>query len=690
MQPDPTTPNNPSVSDLDGVSALLIFVAGMHRSGTSVLMRLLKQAGAVVPGDMLPENEDNPTGYWEARDVVQLNNRLLVAAGRHWCDDRALPAGALDALGRDHGAEITETLRGLSAAGTLVALKDPRLSLLLPLWLAAAAEIGAEARSLIAIRPPAEVARSLFQRLHTTAFRPAAIPSATKAHTLAARYMLEAERHTRGTKRGFVDFAALLETPQAELARALREADIPLHPEADSPALVDPALRRQRAVQAPSDLWASAGFATRIYDQLRTAPEDSAALDATYDAFETLKAETDALRPRAPQAQETGVALATLERAYATEPAKQVVFLSGAPLSKGHIYRVQNRIETLMHTPIAGACATLGEDDPEAIAEAADLIVLFRAEASAATEALYAAARARGVPVIFDIDDLVFDPDYMKPEFLSLLDGMTPHQRAVWEGRAENYRRALCGADGVWVSTEALAGHARRFNPTVQVVPNGISLGRARRAKTLWKQSLTRPNDGLLRIGYASGTPTHDRDFAPLAPVLAGLLAGNPALRLVLLGHIDAARFPALAPVMAQIEQRPEVPFEDLPEALLGIDINLAPLEADNPFCAAKSELKFFESALVGGVSVASPTPPFAAAMQDGTTGFLARSAQDWQDRLTALISDADTRHILANAAHETALDRFGPEAQETALLTAIRQSVTQAVWPEGQSEARR
>ncbi|WP_425102315.1 glycosyltransferase family protein [Tropicibacter sp. S64] len=653
---------------------MLIVVAGMHRSGTSVLMRLLKDAGARIPGEMLPGNADNPTGYWEARDVVRLDNRMLAAAGHSWCDDRALAAETLDRLDAAFGAEIDRTLAAICEGGGCIAMKDPRLSRLMPLWLGAARRLGIETRVLIALRAPAEVAGSLFQRIHTTAFRPAALLGATRAHVLTARSMLEAERHARGVPRAFIDFPDLLADPRGTLARAIRAADLPLTMPEGATA-VDPALHRQRGGAGAG--WASARFADGIHARLRDGAPDPAALDADLARLDSLTAETDAARgAAATHPQETGAALVRLERRFAAAmdlPQRQVTFLSGAPQSKGHIYRVQNRLESLMTTPVAAALATLGTDDPEALAADSDLIVLFRAEWSPPVEALYSAAQARGVPVIFDIDDLVFDPAYMKPGYIAYLDSLPPPQRALWEARAENYRRALAEADGAWVSTEALAEHARRVNPAVQVVPNGLAAGRIRRAEEGLKQALSRPDDGLLRIGYASGSPSHDRDFAPLAPVLADLLHRHPNLRLTLIGHIEASRFAALDAVRGQIEHRPEVPFEDLPQALSDIAINLAPLEPGNPFCDAKSELKYFEAALVGVPTVASPTPPFAAAIEDGVTGFLAATEAEWLDRLSRLIDSPDTRATLARAARRQALERFGPEAQKAALLAAIR-----------------
>lgn len=60
-----------------------------------------------------------------------------------------------------------------------------------------------------------------------------------------------------------------------------------------------------------------------------------------------------------------------------------------------------------------------------------------------------------------------------------------------------------------------------------------------------------------------------------------------------------------------------------------GLILNIAPLEI-NRFCEAKSELKYFEAALVRVPTVASPTQPFKNAIQHGVNGFLAGDSADW------------------------------------------------------------
>ena len=58
-------------------------------------------------------------------------------------------------------------------------------------------------------------------------------------------------------------------------------------------------------------------------------------------------------------------------------------------------------------------------------------------------------------------------------------------------------------------------------------------------------------------------------------------------------------------------------------------------------FTNCKSELKYFEAAVVGTVTIASPTFTFARAIDDGKNGFIANS-YDWLRKITAVIDSYD------------------------------------------------
>jgi O-antigen biosynthesis protein len=189
------------------------------------------------------------------------------------------------------------------------------------------------------------------------------------------------------------------------------------------------------------------------------------------------------------------------------------------------------------------------------------------------------------------------------------------------------------------------------------------------------------PDDGLVRIGYAAGSRTHQRDFAQAAGAVARVLVERPHCRLVLFETpdgvaklLDVDEFAAIHARPEQIEWWPMRPLELLPEAMARFDVNLAPLEFGNPFCEAKSELKYFEAALVEVPTIASPTGPMQRAMRDGDTGLLAASPEDWYRALIALVDSADLRRRIAHAAYLDVLWPYGPERRAERMLSMLRQ----------------
>ena len=62
--------------------APLLLIVGMHRSGTSLLGGLLQRLGVALPGEQIAADHHNPEGYFESREVVDLQERLLIDLDR--------------------------------------------------------------------------------------------------------------------------------------------------------------------------------------------------------------------------------------------------------------------------------------------------------------------------------------------------------------------------------------------------------------------------------------------------------------------------------------------------------------------------------------------------------------------------------------------------------------------------------
>lgn len=634
----------------------LHLLTGMHRSGTSFLARRLEQSGLAFPGDLLPPADDNPEGYWEAREVVFLNNKILQAAGQDWRSDSPLSDAVIESLVRDHGDSAREVLERLAAGagGQDFAIKDPRLCRLLPVWNMAARRAGLTIRLAATTRPAAEVALSLYRRRRDPRFAPAAIDTPASAVFLWLRYMLDLERHSRGMLRCFVPFRSLKAIASvSDLHIAARAAGAAAaSPGQDSWLAMAESVD---ALLAEGDLAAAAG----VFDAARESLDLALAAPGAPEG------------PPSPGGGALGAARAFSRRPSGASRSGPVIgFLSGEPQSRGHIYRVENRISALIGEPAGVFRIDPGIQSPEDIAAACDLIIVFRRRMDTWLERLAGRAQAAGVPLVFDIDDLVFNPDLMVPDVFRFLEGKPPEVTDDWRARARGYRAALQAASHGWATTQALRREMLNVQPRVSVLKNGLSDHHLKHARKPEPRSAGR---GLV-IGYASGTPTHDHDFAGIAGPLAQLMQARPDVRLEIAGPVSPQALGPLTGLGAQISFLPLVDYFDLPQLLSRFDINLAPLEAGNRFCACKSELKFFEAGIVGVPTIASATPPFREAVRGGEDGLLAGSDAEWGTCLETLAGDPGLRASLGTGATRSALAGFGPEVQKQDFLALCQQ----------------
>lgn len=299
----------------------------------------------------------------------------------------------------------------------------------------------------------------------------------------------------------------------------------------------------------------------------------------------------------------------------------------------------------------------------------AQVLILQRVSWDSRVEELLRTARRNRAVVLTDIDDLVFIPDSMR--WIDSPDFHDPVRASLYRDMLERNQKTLQHSDGVIASTEYLAEQARACGKPVWVHRNGFSLemlSLSRRAI----QAKNRAEEAVI-IGYASGTPTHDRDFALVQPVLRQLLNRHPRTHLYIAGHLNPGSDWGNA--ASRVKKIPFIEWRRLPQVLAGFSINLAPLRQDNPFSQSKSEIKFMEAALVGVATIASPTDAFRSAIRDGQTGFLASTPDQWEDTLTHLIEQPNARDEIAAAALQQVIEQYSPgqrAVQAAGLVNAV------------------
>jgi hypothetical protein len=143
-----------------------VIVAGMHRSGTSLVAGLVQKLG-VPPGaaNDMPATVDNPGGYFESWSVVAFDNQLLAEIGGSWDAPPTRTPTDIRQYWESLPAARVESWRAIlnspSRDTSNWVIKDPRLSFLMAAWDRLAER---PVPVIYCIRDPHEVADSLHTR----------------------------------------------------------------------------------------------------------------------------------------------------------------------------------------------------------------------------------------------------------------------------------------------------------------------------------------------------------------------------------------------------------------------------------------------------------------------------------------------------------------------------------------------
>jgi hypothetical protein len=143
-----------------------LVIAGMHRSGTSALTRVLNCLGCDLPKTLLPPSpNDNELGFWESRSIMELNEKILASVGSDWIDwtplNRAWYGSPVAGAFFEQALGVLQSEFGNSR---FFIMKDPRTCRLLPFWTEVIEAFGARPAIIVPIRNPLEVAASLNKR----------------------------------------------------------------------------------------------------------------------------------------------------------------------------------------------------------------------------------------------------------------------------------------------------------------------------------------------------------------------------------------------------------------------------------------------------------------------------------------------------------------------------------------------
>ncbi len=366
----------------------------------------------------------------------------------------------------------------------------------------------------------------------------------------------------------------------------------------------------------------------------------------------------------------------------------------------GQLFRKQRRVAWIYRSPdtstfryrVANMVAALNSDEDSDVSASwfgdaeldglhhlvghLDAVVVVRYPYGPALSRFMARADAAGVPLIFDVDDLVFDPGMVPVVMEAIGEDVERFARwQTWYALTGQLQATASRCRAALTTVPPLQERLATYFPdgVVEVVPNFLDRRQDSYSRELLgaKQDGSAARTGPITIGYFSGSPTHAHDFTVAAPALGRLLRSDPDVRLRVVGSSDVVG--DLTELSSRIDVVPFMDYLSLQRSIAEVEVNIAPLQ-HHAFTVCKSELKYFEAAAVGTWTVASSTPAFAAAIDDGRTGRAVR-AHEWDDALAeavALARDPQEYAARTAAAAASAYEHYGWNAVAQRLGDAV------------------
>lgn len=260
----------------------LVIVAGMHRSGTSAFTGAIELLGVQLGRQLAQGHEGiNEKGYKEDMEVIDLHEDILWSQGSAW--NNVFPDEP-DVLDADKTAQakirIRDILEKYFKVHSLCGVKDPRVCLFLPLWLEACQDLNIDVSILVPFRSPAAVARSLNKRDGL---------SVEFSEALWVKYLICAEKYSRGHRRMFASYESLLKEPKAVLARVAQALEL-FHGEENDTKLdagvsfISSSLNRHGGPIGSE--YCSGDLVERLYSMLQRSEDGNAVEEEIFDAID--------------------------------------------------------------------------------------------------------------------------------------------------------------------------------------------------------------------------------------------------------------------------------------------------------------------------------------------------------------------------------------------------------------------
>lgn len=357
---------------------------------------------------------------------------------------------------------------------------------------------------------------------------------------------------------------------------------------------------------------------------------------------------------------------------FKKEEMVDILFVNGCTLSHPERYRVDHQMEQLEANGLSVDKVLYTEVKPEML-RLCRAVVIFRCPITDEVKELIEKAHYFNKKVFFDVDDLVIDTKYT--DKIEYVQQMNKAEKTTYDDGVVRMGETMKLCDFCITTTPALARELKKYNKEVFVNKNVANERMVKLSIDALKN--VKKDTSKVKIGYLSGSITHNPDFEMIKPALVKIMDEFKNVELVVMGHLDLPK--EFGRFENRIIRQPFGDWEKLPAIIADLDINLAPIE-ESMFNEAKSENKWTEAALCKVVTAASDFGAFRDAISDGETGILCRDGEEWYKKLKMLVEDASLRNKIGENAYKKAMKEYVTTYSGRALTEFIKSKLARSV----------
>lgn len=270
-------------------------------------------------------------------------------------------------------------------------------------------------------------------------------------------------------------------------------------------------------------------------------------------------------------------------------------------------------------------------------------------------------AKKNGAKVVYDVDDLVYHPKYM-PIVIKTLGLKKGIEWDGWFGLTQRNFMIAQQCDAYITTNGYLADYLEKdFEKPCYVVKNYLNWIQESVSEEVLREKQSQIGEKPFIIGYFSGSPTHVKDLMIAMPEIEQFLKNHDDAILRIVGYMNLPKEYKYLVDSGRVEYVPFQTFVGLQAEQAKVDVNIVPL-VNNEFSNCKSELKYFETAIVGTITCATPTHAYKTAIEDGDNGYLCEKG-DWLAAFEKIYAEG-TSVEKQNYICQKAIEQYGSKSQ--------------------------